>query len=160
MAHKFALFSKGSKLPLDQGFQNRFLVTTVSRQALDISGEAARNSTGLALFWNIKVIDWGLTPFLTFSHLYHGGHFTYSCISWFSHTSTPHNKLPKQLAVFPHRLSPLVEDEWRMSHWLLSIIGKNVVRAGIRTHNPWIDSPRHYRLSYRGSAETLTPVCE
>ena len=36
MAPKFALFTKGSKLALNQGFQNRFLVTTVSRQALDI----------------------------------------------------------------------------------------------------------------------------
>ena len=36
MAPKFALFAKGSKLPLNQDFQNRFLVTTVSRQALDI----------------------------------------------------------------------------------------------------------------------------
>ena len=34
---KFALFTKGSKLPLNQGFQNRILVTTVSRQTLDIS---------------------------------------------------------------------------------------------------------------------------
>ena len=29
MAPKFALFTKGSKLPLNQGFQNTFLVTTV-----------------------------------------------------------------------------------------------------------------------------------
>ena len=58
-----------------------------------------------------KVYDLGLTPFLTMSQLYHGGQFTNSCVSWFSHTSTPHNNLPKQLAVFPHRLSPLVEDE-------------------------------------------------
>ena len=36
MAPKFALFTKGTKLPLNQGFQNRFLVTTVSRQALDL----------------------------------------------------------------------------------------------------------------------------
>ena len=36
MAPKFALFTKGSKMPLNQGFQNRFLVTTVSRQALDM----------------------------------------------------------------------------------------------------------------------------
>ena len=34
MASKFALFTKGSKLPLNQGFQNRFLVTTFSHQAL------------------------------------------------------------------------------------------------------------------------------
>ena len=39
-----------------------------------------------------------------------------------------------------------------MTHWLLSIVGKKVGRAGIRTHNPWIDNPRRYRLSYRGSA--------
>ena len=30
-------FTKGSKLTLNQGFQNRFLVTTVSRKALDIT---------------------------------------------------------------------------------------------------------------------------
>ena len=102
--------------------------------------------------WNIMIdwlIDWGLTPFLTISQLYHGGQFTYSCVSWFSHTSTPHNNLPKQLAAFPHRLSPLVEDEWRLSHWFLSIVGKKVGRAGIRTHNPRIDSP----CRYRGSAK-------
>ena len=29
--------------------------------------------------------------------------FTYSCISWFSPTSTPNNKLPKQLAAFPSK---------------------------------------------------------
>ena len=69
-------------------------------------------------FKQVRLIDWGLTPFLTISQLFHGGQFTYSCISWFSHTSTPHISLPKQLAAFPHRLSPLVEDEWRMSHWL------------------------------------------
>ena len=42
------------------------------------------------------LIDWGLTPLLTISQLYHGSQLTYSCISWFSHTSTPHNNLPKQ----------------------------------------------------------------
>ena len=89
------------------------------------------------------MIDWGLTPFLNISHLYHGGQFTYSCIYWFSHTSTPQNNLPKQLAAFTHRLSPLVEDKWRMS-----ILGKKFGR----THNPWIDSPRRYRLNYLGSA--------
>ena len=36
MALKFALFTKGSKLHLNQGFQNRSLVTTVSRQDLDL----------------------------------------------------------------------------------------------------------------------------
>ena len=45
------------------------------------------------------------------TQLYHCGQFTYSCISWFSHTNTLHNNLPQQLAAFPHRLSPLVEDE-------------------------------------------------
>ena len=60
--------------------------------------------------FNDWLIGWGLTPFLTISQLYHGGQFTYS-----SHTSTPHNNLPKQVAAFPHRLSPLAEDEWRMT---------------------------------------------
>ena len=105
------------------------------------------------------LIDWGLTPLLTISQLYHVGQFTFSCISWFSHTSTPHNNLPKQLAAFPHRLSPLVEDKWRMSHWALSIVGKKVGRAGIRTHIPWIDSPRRYRVSYRDSALIPWQTC-
>ena len=52
-----------------------------------------QNYLKIGLNW---LIDWGLTPFLTISHLYHGGQFTYSCISWFSHTSTPHNNLSKQ----------------------------------------------------------------
>ena len=42
------------------------------------------------------LINWGLTPFLTISQLYHGGQFTYSCISLFSHTSTPHNNTSKR----------------------------------------------------------------
>ena len=101
------------------------------------------------------LIDWGVTSFLTISQLYHGCQFTYSCISWFSHTSTPHNNLPKQLAAFPHRLHPLVEDEWRVSLWILSLVWKKVVWAGIQTHNPWIDSPHRYRLSYQGSPKKV-----
>ena len=82
-----------------------------------------------ASYW---LIDWGWTPFLTISQSYHGGQFTFTRFSWFSHTSTPHNNLPKQLAAFPQRLSPLVEDEWRMSHRLLSNYGKKVGQAEIR----------------------------
>ena len=33
----------------------------------------------------------------------------------------------------------------------ISNVGKKVGRSGIQTHNPWIDSPRRYRLSYRDS---------
>ena len=44
---------------------------------------------------------------------------------------------------------PIGEDEWPSSHWLLSNVRKNVGRAGIRTYNPWIDSPPSCRLSYR-----------
>ena len=44
-----------------------------------------------------------------------------------------------------------MEKEWRMSHWLLSNVGKKVGRAGIQIHNPWIDSLHRYLLSYRGS---------
>ena len=29
------------------------------------------------------------------------------------------------------------------------MVGKIVGQAGIQTHNPWIDNPRRYRLSYR-----------
>ena len=60
----------------------------------------------------------------------------------------------KQLAAFPYRQlnSPFVKDEGRKSQWLLSTVRKNVGRAGIQTHNNWINSPCRYRLSSRGSA--------
>ena len=97
------------------------------------------------------LIDKGLMPLPTIFQSYHGNQFTYSCVSWLSNTSTPHTILSKQLAAFPQRLlnSPLVKYELRRSQWLLSNVGKNVGRAGILTHNPWIDSPRRYQLSYR-----------
>ena len=83
-------------------------------------GACHRHGSARALQKRIDwLIDWGLTPFLTISQSYHGSQFTYSCVSWFSHTSTPHNNLPKQLAAFPHRLSPSVEEVWRMSQWLV-----------------------------------------
>ena len=59
-----------------------------------------------------QLIDWGLTPFLTISH---DGQFTYSCISWFSHTSTPHNNLPKQNAKQP---SPIAAMFFYQSTWV------------------------------------------
>ena len=86
------------------------------------------------------LIEWlGFNAVFNIFQSYHGDQFTYSCVSWFSHTSTPHNILSKQLAAFPHRLlaSPLVKDKWRMSQWLWSNVGQNVGRAGIQTHNPW-----------------------
>ena len=86
----------------------------------------------IIMTWEFLVIDWlGLNDvFNNFSVIY-GGQFTYTRISWFSHTSTPHNNLPKQLAAFPHILSQLVEDEWRMSHWLLSNVGFELTTPGL-----------------------------
>ena len=55
MAPKFALFTKGSKLPLNQAFLNRFLVTTVSRQALEMFLQ--------------NLVDSSLKSRLTLSHL-------------------------------------------------------------------------------------------
>ena len=40
-----------------------------------------------SVFKNI-LTDYGLTPFSTIVQSYHGGQFTYSCISWLSNTST------------------------------------------------------------------------
>ena len=45
MAPIFELFTKWSKLSPNQGFQNRFLVTTVSHQALDMIVENIIGST-------------------------------------------------------------------------------------------------------------------
>ena len=50
-----------------------------------------------------QYVDWLIgvkRRFQQFLTLYHGSQFTYSCISWFSHTSTPPNNLPKQLLLF------------------------------------------------------------
>ena len=61
----------------------------------------------LNVIWCIymrELIDWGLMPFSTIIQSYHGGQFAYSCVSWLSHTSNPHNNFSKQLATFPHRL--------------------------------------------------------
>ena len=98
------------------------------------------------------LVDWGLTPFSTLLQSYHGGQFTYSCVSWLSHTSTQHSILYKQLAAFPHRL---------LAHWWKTNVTVTFVKhrkelmladAGIRTHNPCIDSLCRYRLSYWRSA--------
>ena len=50
-------------------------------------------------FWCGTLINWlGFNAvFLTFSQSYHGGQFTYSCVSWFSHTTTAHNNLSNWL---------------------------------------------------------------
>ena len=61
----------------------------------------------------VRLIDWlGFNAAFNFVSSCQGDQFTYSCVSWYSHTSTPHNILSKQLAAFPHRLlnSPLVKD--------------------------------------------------
>ena len=52
-----------------------------------------------------KKLDWKQSIHF---QLYHGGQFTYSYVSSFSHTSTPYNILSKQLAAFPHIL---------LAHW-------------------------------------------
>ena len=69
-----------------------------------------------SVFWfpdfasQTHVIDFGLTPFSTISQSYNGGMFTYPCVSWLSHTSTPHNMLSKQLAALSTwTVSQLVE---------------------------------------------------
>ena len=53
-----------------------------------------------------------------------------------------------------YTVSTLVEDEWRLSNWLISNVRKHVGRGMVRTHNPWNDSSHRYRLSYRCSVPT------
>ena len=78
------------------------------------------------------LIDWGLMPFSIIFQSYHSDHFTYSCVSWHPHTSW--------------------WKRWLVSQWLLLNNRKNVGQAGVRTHNPWIDSLRCYGQSHRGLA--------
>ena len=48
--------------------------------------------------------NWGITQISTIFQSYHGDQFTYSFVSWLSHTSNSHNNLSKQQATFPHWL--------------------------------------------------------
>ena len=95
---------------------------------------------------------------------YYASHYTYrvclsshiKCFLAFSHTSYPHNLLTKQLAAFPHRLI----GGRRMTHVTETFVKYrkecSTTRAWVRTHNPWIDSPCRYRLSYRVSVVAAT----
>ena len=76
-----------------------------STQIFHLIVNAMTYKTSKGIDW---LIDWGLTPFSIIFQSYHGGQFTYSCVSWLSHTSNTHNNLSKQLAAFPHRL---------LAHW-------------------------------------------
>ena len=58
------------------------------------------------------LIACGLTPFSTIFQSYYDSQFTYPCVSWLLHTSTPYNNLSKQLTAFPDRL---LAHWWRMS---------------------------------------------
>ena len=51
-------------------------------------------------------------PFSTIVQSDHGGQVTYPCVSWLSHTSSPHNSLSQQLAAFPHCM---------LAHWWKAI---------------------------------------
>ena len=64
-----------------------------------------------------QLIDWGLTPFLTISQLYHGGQFTYSSISWFSHSYITAASSPTHQ--FPGFLTPVLHTTIFPSNWLL-----------------------------------------
>ena len=71
--------------------------------------------------------------------------------------NTPHNIISKQLVAFLHIL---------LTHWwktydachsdLLSNVGKNVSRAGVRTKKPWIDSSLRYRLNFHTNKQANT----
>ena len=96
------------------------------------------------------LIDLGVTPFSIIFLSNPGVQLTYPCDSWLSNINTPHTSLSKRLSAFTYTLlDQLVKDEWFMSHWLLSNVGKNVGRAVVRTQYPWVDSPPRYRLTYR-----------
>ena len=76
------------------------------------------------------------------------------CLAPVLHTTV----FPSNWLLFHIDLAHWLKTNDACPHWLLSIIGKKVGRAGIQTHNPWIDSPRRYQLSYRGSAPSNLKV--
>ena len=60
-------------------------------------------------------------------------------------TSAPHDILSKPLAAFPQPLSKqrtALREEWILSQWLSSILGKNTGRAGDRTSDLLFSSPQ------------------
>ena len=80
---------------------------------------------------------------------YHSSQLTYPCVSWLSHTSTPHNTLSKQLAAFPHK---------QLANWLKTkdaCHGEFCQMLRVWTHNLWIYSLFCYWLSYPGLAANL-----
>ena len=93
-----------------------YIVQRPSEESCEVKVNVNRTLKGL--------IDWGFTPFSTICQSYHGGQFTYTCVSWLPHTSKPHNKLLKQLAAFPHRL---------FAHWWKTNVTKR--KAGRKTFN-------------------------
>ena len=140
-------FRKPNRGPTKPGLCKVYSKIKVVALALYLLNHVRKAPPFFVLAWpnNVMVVarqgfmDRGLMPFSTILLRSVQIHMC----TWFSHTSTQHNSLSKQLAAFPHRVCPLLKDEWRL---------KNVNRAGVRNHNPWIDSRRHYRLRYRGSA--------
>ena len=90
------------------------------------------------------LIDCCLTPLSNKFQSYHGDQITYSCVFWFSHTSTPHNILSKQLATFLHRPlnSPLGKDECQINcfqTWerMLAELGFELTAPGLTVANDW-----------------------
>ena len=58
------------------------------------------------------LFDWGLTPFLTFSQSYHGGQFTFSCVSLFFSHQFSTQQYSQATGCFSYRLSPF-NDWWK-----------------------------------------------
>ena len=102
----------------------------------------------LYIFIGILLIDWGKNCSVTSRRPIQ----LLMCFQAFSHPYSTQHTFQATGCFSTWTVSPLVEDEWRWSQWLLSNVGKNVSWAWVWTHNPWTDSPRRYQLSYRGWA--------
>ena len=106
---------------------------------------------------DIKIKHW--TPFSQLFLLYCGNQCTYACCPHVSFTTTPHNFLSKPLAAFPHNLRHYIGQQWiGMNAVALTMINsrKEIGLPKNRTHSPLFSGFVCYRLSWQGSAKSLT----
>ena len=53
-----------------------------------------------------------------------------------------------------------MREEWILSQWLSSILGKNIGRAGDRTSGPLPSSPQRYRLSHGARLQGIANIID
>ena len=84
-----------------------------------------------------RLIERCLMPFSAEFQLYRGGQCNYPCIPGVLLTNTQHNIPSKPLSAFPLTIVETIDngsrEEWILSQWLSSVLGRNIGRIENRT---------------------------